>query len=150
MKARAAVSLIALMVPAIVAWAGPAAAETASLCIGRKASGLGGASITMALSTVPYGPFVHLAGQSRFSQPIAPPGSLIIYSVAGTASPNDDGWWLALEGAGYDLAGTVFRGTFAIQLGADPSKNTFSYTKQPLDGSAPSTITGTAEIIPCP
>jgi hypothetical protein len=126
-----------------------AGAEPSTVCLARKATGLGGATITLTLSAQPSGDFVQLAGQATFSQAIAPPGGLVVYAVAGAAIPNTDGWWVSLEGAGYDLAGTVFRGTFALQVGDDPEKSTISYTKQSLDGSSSSTLTGAVEVIPC-
>lgn len=146
--------LVHVLLPLQVLLAGPAAAanpDVSPVCIALKQAGLGAPSVTLTLSAVPYGPFVHLAGQGRFSQAIAPPGSLVIYSVTGTAIPNTAGWWISLEGAGYDRAQTIVRGTFGIQFNTDnTSPHTLSYTKQSLDGSSSSTLTGVAEIRACP
>jgi hypothetical protein len=125
-----------------------AAADT---CVtARLGSGLGAARIDFTLAVDAQGPFTELLGEARFSQPIAPPGGLIIYAVTGVAIPNADGMWVSLTGTGYDLAKTLYRGTFAAQLSADPAKNTFSYTRQNLDGSGAVTSTSTLPIITCP
>jgi hypothetical protein len=126
-----------------------AAAET--ICrTARLGSGLGAARVDFTLAVDDQGPFRELLGEARFSQPVAPPGSLIVYAVTGVAIPNEDGTWVSLTGTGYDLAKTVYRSTFTAQLSADPSKNTFSYTRQNLDGSGAVTSTSTLPIIPCP
>ena len=154
MKKFSSFSLLLALIPLQFLLTGPAAAanpDVTPICIALKQAGLGAPSVTLTLSAVPYGPFVHLAGQGRFSQAIAPPGSLVIYSVTGTAIQNADGWWISLEGTGYDLAQIIFRGTFGIQFNTgNTSPHTLSYTKQSLDGSSSSTLTGVAEIRACP
>ena len=91
-----------------------------------------------------------LAGQAQFSQPVAPPAGLIVYAVSGTAIANTDGIWASLIGAGYDQAKNLYRGTFAVQLSLDMSKNILSYTRQNLDGSGSITLTGAPEVTGCP
>jgi hypothetical protein len=128
-----------------------ATADPVSLfCVtARLGTGLGAAKVDFVLAIDEVGPFRELAGEARFSAPVAPPGNLIIYAISGTAIPNADGFWVSLSGTGYDVAKTVFRGTFTAQLSVDPSKNTFSYTRQNLDGSGASTSTSTLPITLC-
>jgi hypothetical protein len=85
--------LLALLMTPVLVLAGfvPATATDAfPVCIGLKPGGLGAPHIDFTLSAVYYGAFIHLAGEARFSQSVAPPNGLIVYSVSGTAVPNDD------------------------------------------------------------
>ena len=84
------------------------------------------------------------------TQAIAPPNGLVIYSVSGTAIPNDDGFWVSLSGAGYDLAKTLFNGIITIQSNVDPAKSTLTYVKQSLNTSSIVILTGTPELKACP
>ena len=84
-----------------------------------------------------------------FSQSVAPPSSVVVYGVAGTAIPTVDGFFLSLTGVGADLAQNLFNGTFAVQLSTDPAKNTLTYAKRSLDGTSNATITGAAEVVSC-
>ena len=146
------VALLVLVVTSstfVVARAAAADAVSPVCVTARLGSGLGAAKVDFTLSDDVQGPFRELLGEARFSQPIAPPGGLIVYAVTGVAIPNADGTWVSLTGTGYDLAKTLYRGTFAAQLSADPAKNTFSYTRQNLDGSGAVTSTSTLPIITC-
>ena len=104
--------------------------------------------VAMTLSAVPYGSFVAVVGQATFSSRNTSPMSVIVYSVSGAASQNVNGWWLSLEGLGYDLAQTPYRGFMAIQLSSDFSNNTFTYSHEQLDGSSLLTLKGSAAIVP--
>ena len=120
------------------------------VCIGLKTGGLGSPRIDLTLTASQVGTAFQLTGEARFSQAIAPPNSLVVYAVSGNAIPNTDGFWVSVGGAGYDLAKNVFSGTFAIQLSADPAKNTLAYAKRSLDGTSTSVVTGAAEVTTCP
>ncbi|HMH50602.1 MAG TPA: hypothetical protein VK548_10245 [Candidatus Acidoferrum sp.] len=137
-----------LVVPSRIGLA--AVVDPFPVCIGLKAAGLGSPRIDLTLTASPAGPVFQLTGEARFSQAIAPPNGLVVYAVSGTAIPNADGFWVSLTGAGYDLAKSVFHGTFAIQLSADPAKNTLAYAKRSLDGTTTSVVTGAAEVVSCP
>src|SRR5262245_59410199 len=146
---KIAIALLTTVV--VLAGSGSAiAGEGRPVCIGLKAGGIGSPRIELSLSADDHGAFIELVGEARFSQPITPPASLVIYSVTGAAIPNEDGFWVSLKGAGYDLARTVFNGTFAIQASADPAKNSLTYAKQSLDGSSTVVFTGTPELRVCP
>ena len=151
MKTIRIVPFVLAMILATFVGVGTVAADAVSIvCVtARLGSGLGAARVDFTLSVDVLEPIATLAGEARFSQSIAPPGSLIIYGVTGVAIPNADGTWVSLTGTGYDLAKTLYRGTFAAQLSADPAKNTFSYTRQNLDGSGAVTSTSTLPIITC-
>jgi hypothetical protein len=116
------------------------------------APGLGAPRIDLHLTASPAGSVFQLTGEARFSQPIAPPNSLVVYGVSGTAIPNADGYWLALTGVGYDLAKQLFNGTFAIQLSTDSPKNTLAYVKRSLDGASQTVLIGDGVgfASPCP
>jgi hypothetical protein len=122
------------------------------LCVGTKPGPPGSPSINFTLTANTAGTAYQLTGQATFSQAIAPPNGLVIYSVIGAAIANPDGFWLSLVGTGYDLAKTVFIGTFGLQLSADPAKNTLTYAKQSLDATAPQVVnlTGAVEVKNCP
>jgi hypothetical protein len=145
-------ALLAFATGVIVVAVAPASrADSSLICIGAVTSGLGAPKITLTLQATPSGAFFTLAGQARYSQAVSPPNGLLIYSVSGTATPNDDGFWLSLTGAGYNVANEVFNGTFGIQLSSDTSKNKLTYARQSLvDGSILSTFTGAAAIQTCP
>jgi len=107
--------------------------------------------VSLTLSAVSYGGFASVVGQATLSQfesnpTSTAPGRVIVYSVNGAASQNVNGWWLSLEGLGYDLAQTPYRGFMAIQLSSDFSNNTFTYSHEQLDGSSLLTFTGSAMI----
>ena len=121
-----------------------------SVCLGTKGGGPGAPSINFILIANSAGSFFQLTGQATFSQAVSPPNGLVIYSVSGSAITNADGFWVSLVGTGYDLAKTVFLGTFGLQLSADPAKNTLTYAKQSLDAAAPQVVTAVPEIKPCP
>jgi hypothetical protein len=128
-----------------------AADDAVPVCVtARFGSGLGAARIDLKLFVDPQGSVSELAGEARFSQPVAPPGSLIVYAVSGAAISNADGVWGSLGGTGYDLAKTIYRVTIAAQLSSDPTKNTLSYTRQNLDGLGAITSTGAPEVTACP
>jgi len=106
----------------------------------------GSSYVMLSLSAVPNGNFFAVVGRATFNSTNTPPGSLIVYSISGAASQNTNGWWLSLEGLGYDLAQTSYRGSIAIQLSSDLSNNTFTYSHEKLDGSSLLTTTGRATI----
>ena len=141
------------LVAIFVAGIGTAAAvDDTTICLtARLGSGLGAARVdfTLHAQTTTASPFYALSGQAAFSQPVAPPGSLIIYAVTGVAIPNTAGTWVSLEGAGYDLARTLYHGTFAAQVSNDVSQSLFSYTRTNIDGSGAVTSTSTIPIVPC-
>jgi hypothetical protein len=120
------------------------------LCVGTKPGPPGSPSINFTLTANPAGSVYQLTGQATFSQAVAPPNGLVIYSVSGSAIPNTDGFWISLTGAGYDLAKAVFIGTFAVQLSADPAKNTLTYAKQTLDAASTQIVTAAPEVKTCP
>jgi hypothetical protein len=103
----------------------------------------------LTLETEKYGPFVHVVGEGRRNQPIAPPNGLIVYAVSGTGIANEDGTWYSLDGAGYNLDKELFYGVFSLQLSSDPTKNTLTLVSQSTDGSFDSTFTGTPQIQRC-
>jgi hypothetical protein len=143
------VFLIALLVvPSSLGLA--AVVDPIPVCIALKAGGLGSPRIDLTLTASQAGSVFQLNGKAQFSQAIAPPNGLVVYAVSGTAIPNTDGFWVSVTGAGYDLAKSVFEGTFAIQLSADPAKNTLAYAKRSLDGASTSVVTGAAEVVTCP
>ena len=142
---------IVRLIPLITVSALAMAAGADPVCLtARFGSGLGAARIDLTVVVDSQVPFAEIAGEAQFSQPVSPPGSLIIYAVSGAVIPNIDGVWVSLAGTGYDLAKTIYRGTIAIQLSRDPAKNTLSYTRQNLDGSSSSTSTGVPEFVVCP
>ena len=120
------------------------------VCLGTKGGGPGAPSINFTLIANSAGSFVQLTGQATFSQAVAPPNGLVIYGVSGSAIPNADGFFVSLLGTGYDLAKAVFVGMFAMQLSADPAKNTLTYAKQSLDATSTQIVTGVPELKPCP
>lgn len=145
-------ALLLTIVAILVVGTGSAAADVFPLCVtARLGAGLGAAKIdfTLAVETFPNSPMIALSGQASFSQPVSPPGSLIVYAVSGAAIPNADGIWASLSGTGYDLAKNVYRGTFTAQLSSDALKNTFSYTRQNLDGSGSATSTSSIPLTVC-
>ncbi len=145
------VSLVVFLTTAIVLPPGPGQAAVVDpifVCISLKTTGLGAPHVDLTLVASPAGTFFQLTGQAVFSQSVAPPSSVIIYGVAGTALPMVGGFWLSLTGVGAD-AQNLFNGTFAVQLSADPAKNTLTYAKRSLDGTSNATITGAAEVVNC-
>jgi hypothetical protein len=153
MKTLRALSLLVFLITLLVVPSGPGLAavlDPIPVCIGLKAGGLGSPRIDLTLTASQVGSVFQLNGKAQFSQAIAPPNGLVIYAVSGTAIPNTDGFWVSVAGAGYDLAKSVFEGTFAIQLSADPTKNTLAYAKRSLDGTSTSVVTGAAEVTTCP
>lgn len=121
-----------------------------AICIGTQGGGLGAPRIDLTLSVVPARAFFAVSGQVRFTQPVSPPGSEVIYGVSGTAIPNADGYWVSLVGTGYDLAKTVFVGMLGLQLSTDPAKNTLTYAKQSLDAATTQLVTRVPVIQDCP
>ena len=146
-------SILFVLVAIFVVGIGTAvAADDTTICLtARLGAGMGAARVdfTLHATTTSASPFYSLAGQASFSQPISPPGSLIVYAVSGVGIPNADGTWVSLSGTGYDLAKTLYRGTFAAQTSNDPTKSLFSYTRENLDGSGSVTSTSTIPIAPC-
>jgi hypothetical protein len=152
MKTFRIVSLVVFLTTAIVLPPGPGQAAVVDpifVCISLKTTGLGAPHVDLTLVASPAGTFFQLTGQAVFSQSVAPPSSVIIYGVAGTALPTVGGFSLSLTGVGADLAQNLFNGTFAVQLGIDPAKNTLTYAKRSLDGTSNATITGAAEVVNC-
>lgn len=146
-------SKIVVLILVVTSWTFMLTSEAAAdtVCVtARLGSGLGAARIDFTLAVDVQGTFLELLGEARFSQPVSPPGNLIVYAVTGVAIPNTDGVWVSLGGTGYDVARTLYRGAFAAQVSADPSTNTFSYTRQNLDGTGAVTSTSTLPITPCP
>ena len=144
------VRLIPLITASALAIAAGAAAAEPLCFTARLGSGLGAARIDLKVIVDSQAPFAEIAGEARFSQPVSPPGSLIVYAVSGVAIPNADGFWVSLAGTGYDLATTIYRGTIAAQLSLNPAKHMLSYTRQNLDGSSSGTSTGVPEFVLCP
>src|ERR1700694_28855 len=108
------VSLVVFLTTAVVLPPGPgqaAVVEPIFVCISLKTTGLGAPHVDLTLVASPAGTFFQLTGQAVFSQPVAPPNSVIIYGVAGTALPMVGGFWLSLTGVG---------------VGADPAQNLFN------------------------
>jgi hypothetical protein len=153
MKTQQALSLIVLLITLLVVPSSlglAAVLDPIPVCIGLKAGGLGSPRIDLTLTASQLGTVFQLNGKAQFSQAVAPPNGLVVYAVSGTAIPNADGFWVSVTGAGYDLAKSVFDGTFGIQLSADPTKNTLAYSKRSLDGTSTSVVTGAAEVTTCP
>jgi hypothetical protein len=154
MNALRAVSLLVLL--STVVARPPDAAQAAvidpvQVCINLKSSGLGAPHLSLALVASQVGGFFifQLNGQATFSQAVAPPDSVVNYGVAGTAVPIAGGFFASLTGVGLDLAQNAFSGTFAIQLNADPTKNTLTYAKRSLDGTTGTVLSGSAEVVSC-
>ena len=143
------VRLIPLITTFTLAMAAGAAGAEPLCFTARFGSGLGAARIDLKVIVDSQAPFAEIAGEARFSQPVSPPGSLIVYAISGVAIPNADGFWVSLAGTGYDLARTIYRGTIAVQLSLDPAKHMLSYTRQNLGGSSSSTSTGVPEFVVC-
>ena len=120
------------------------------ISIGTKPGPPGSPLINFALTANAAGTAYQLTGEATFSQAIAPPNGLVTYGVSGSAIVNADGFWISLVGTGYDLAKTVFLGTFGLQLSADPAKNTLTYAKQSLDAASTQIVTGVPELKTCP
>ena len=153
MKTLRALSLVIFLTAVVVVPSGishAAVVDPFAVCIGLKPGGLGSAHVDLTLIASAAGTFFQLTGQAVFSQPVAPPSSVVVYGVAGTAIRTVDGFWLSLTGVGSDLAQNVFNGTFAIQLSVDPTKNTLTYAKRSLDGTSNTVLTGAAEVVTCP
>jgi len=153
MNTLRALSLVIFVTAVVVVPSGigrAAVVDPFPVCIGLKSGGLGAARVDLTLIASAAGTFFQLTGEAVFSQPIAPPSSVIVYGVAGTAIRTVDGFWLSLTGVGADLAQNAFNGTFAIQLSADPAKNTLTYAKRSLDGTSNTVLTGVAEVVTCP
>ena len=153
MKTLRALSLVLFLTAAVVVPSGiggAAVVDPFPVCIGLKAGGLGAAHVDLTLIASPTGTFFQLTGEAVFSQSIAPPNSVVVYGVSGTAIRTVNGFWLSLTGVGSDLAQNLFNGTFAIQLSVDPAKNTFAYAKRSLDGTSNTVLTGAAEVTTCP
>jgi hypothetical protein len=55
-----------------------------------------------------------------------------------------------LRAVSLDLAQNAFNGTFAIQVSADPARNTLTYAKRSLDGTSNTVLSGAAEVVSCP
>lgn len=147
------VSLVVFLTTAVVLPPGPGQAAVVDpfpVCIGLKTTGLGAPHVDLTLIASPAGTFFQLTGAAVFSQSVAPPNSVVVYGVAGTAIRTVDGFWLSLTGVGADLAQNLFNGTFAVQLSVDPAKNTLTYAKRSLDGTSSTTITGAADVVSCP
>ena len=143
--------VIVLTVVAIPPGIGRAAVlDPFPVCIGLKSSGLGAPHVDLTLVASAVGAFFQLNGQAVFSQPIAPPNGVVVYAVAGTAVRTVDGFFVSLTGVGLDLAQNAFNGTFAIQLSADPARNTLTYAKRSLDGTSNTVLNGAAEVVTCP
>ena len=153
MKAPRTVSLVIFLTAVVVVPSGigrAAVVDPIPVCIGLKPGGLGAARVDLTLIASPAGTFFQLTGEAVFSQSVAPPSSVIIYGVAGTALRMVDGFWLSLTGVGADLAQNAFDGTFAIRLSVDPTKSTLTYAKRSLDGTSNTVLTGAAEVVSCP
>src|SRR5437773_7766433 len=126
------VSLVVLLTTAIVLPSGPGQAAVVDpivVCISLKTTGLGAPHVDLTLVASPAGTFFQLTGQAVFSQSVAPPSSVIIYGVAGTALPMVGGFWLSLTGVAADLAPNLFNGTFAVELSPDPAKHALTYAQ---------------------
>src|SRR5437867_3082793 len=129
------VRLIPLITASALAIAAGAAAAEPLCFTARLGSGLGAARIDLKVIVDSQAPFAEIAGEARFSQPVSPPGNLIVYAVSGVAISNVDGFWVSLVVSGYDLAKTSYRRTIAVQLSMDPANHRHSDTRPDLDGS---------------
>lgn len=153
MRMPRALSLVIFLIAVVAVPSGigrAAVVDPFPVCIGLKSSGLGARHVDLTLIAFAAGTFFQLNGQAVFSQPIGPPSSVVVYGVARTALRTVDGFFVSLTGAGTDLAQNVFNGTFALQLSADPAKNTLTYSKRSLDGTSNTVLTGAAEVATCP
>ena len=152
MNALRAVSLVVFLSTIVAVPPGTvraAVVDPVLVCVSLKASGLGAPHLDLVLAASQAVGFFQLNGTAVFSQAIAPPNGLVVYAVAGTAIGTVNGVFASLTGVGLDLAQNAFIGTFAVQLNADPTKNTLTYAKRSLDGTSNTVLSGPAEVVTC-